>query len=1104
MTSVPSRSGAEPKFAEERILEYCRIRYPEDFALTAAELSHIRLSYLPTRTFVAEADLRDVEADLGAGLVMEERPGERGPYYVLSGARYDVYANHSIARDSKYAIADVSSIKPRRRLARRLSVRPASVVFHDKRQEAHCDLASLLTVMTDGLTTVRRRQMLRQRLLRDIDTPKTPAQPLGDLPSRVSRHYAALRMMLDLIAQRSRVEGATVATGVVMGLRMDEVYVRLTKSSAEFAESRPIEVAVAGHADRQVRTRLQSIEDYEGDLVLCLSPPKGIALAAGTEVRLRQDGRFALRRHRDALDAFLAGTVEGDWENLALLLCRPRDLPPFEVRPLQRYLTETGSQFNEQQRDAVAGALSSPHAFLVQGPPGTGKSSVITELVLQLIARGERVLLVAPMHVAVDEVLGRIADLPGVFALRVAGDDRKVREDLHRLLPDQVAQEYLRAARTPAGSRARLWQSQLDRLAEQDRLIGAYLTAVDRANLVRNDRTDVEAGYTAWCMDNDRAVTAVTNRLRDADGALAGLAGAIVAAEVRRNTLWAQLSAISGGRRLLSRVRAFFAVTDPVAELATAYQASAGHFERLRRDQLLWARHRESARVELERLHQAHAQRYQAHLAGLASHDSAVLAADRQQVAAGAALAAGTGEDPVQREVEGWRTVRGSAQAWIRRLGHRLVLERRWFELSELDTAAADPGSGLADQFEAELRQAANVVCATTTGVVSADLGDADFDTLIVDEASRVVDSEFLIGAIRARRWVLVGDQQQLPPYVEQADEHHLHALTALHLADREGVDTEVAVRRLAELWREDETMHTFRTTSVEQTAARLRGARHWPTYRHSFRRHLHEMADHSQPAERTVLDAMRQHLVRSLFERCAEDMPDGLFVALRLQHRSIDPIASLVRQPVYKGQYDTPPDGVDVQPLVVSSFGTPVVFVDTSARGRRAEDHLVGHGFENQLEAAWVRKICVQLNRSVDLLGEAGVSVSVLTFYQHQSRRIREVLGHPGYADFSALKFRVVDVIDRIQGQQSDVVVISFCRARLSRKAPREHYGAWLQDLRRLNVAVTRARRGLFLVGHADTLRRLNGVPAAEEFYRHLFEQIQTNPAAMTMVHDL
>jgi hypothetical protein len=206
----------------------------------------------------------------------------------------------------------------------------------------------------------------------------------------------------------------------------------------------------------------------------------------------------------------------------------------------------------------------------------------------------------------------------------------------------------------------------------------------------------------------------------------------------------------------------------------------------------------------------------------------------------------------------------------------------------------------------------------------------------------------------------------------------------------------------------------------------------------------------------------------------------------------------------VYAGGYREPDGGSAVVPLILPAFGAPVVFADTSAHGGRARDERLGHGFRNRLEAQWVRRICVQLNAASAGTDGPRPTVSVLSFYRHQARLIREVLNAPGYVDFPALDFRVVDVIDRIQGQQSDVVILSFCRAAPGRRELRENYGAWLQDIRRLNVAVTRARRALFLVGHGETLRRLRGVPEAEAFYRHLFDQFRERPDVMTVVRDL
>ena len=59
---------------------------------------------------------------------------------------------------------------------------------------------------------------------------------------------------------------------------------------------------------------------------------------------------------------------------------------------------------------------------LIQGPPGTGKTRVICEIVRQAVQQGQRVLLAAPTHVAVDNVLERIGATDEVCPIRCASE----------------------------------------------------------------------------------------------------------------------------------------------------------------------------------------------------------------------------------------------------------------------------------------------------------------------------------------------------------------------------------------------------------------------------------------------------------------------------------------------------------------------------------------------------------------------------------------------------------------------------------------------------------------------------------------------------------
>lgn len=72
-------------------------------------------------------------------------------------------------------------------------------------------------------------------------------------------------------------------------------------------------------------------------------------------------------------------------------------------------LTFTNPSLNDSQKDAIKFALASPDLALIHGPPGTGKTSTIVELVLQLLQKGQRVLVCGPSNISVDNIVERLA-----------------------------------------------------------------------------------------------------------------------------------------------------------------------------------------------------------------------------------------------------------------------------------------------------------------------------------------------------------------------------------------------------------------------------------------------------------------------------------------------------------------------------------------------------------------------------------------------------------------------------------------------------------------------------------------------------------------------
>lgn len=103
----------------------------------------------------------------------------------------------------------------------------------------------------------------------------------------------------------------------------------------------------------------------------------------------------------------------------------------YEVPEEWYVLKDSGFPGTITQRNFVQKALATPDFVLLEGPPGSGKTTAILELILQLVARGQRVLLAASTHVAIDNVLERIPEDSLVVPVRI-GRNESVGEGVTR------------------------------------------------------------------------------------------------------------------------------------------------------------------------------------------------------------------------------------------------------------------------------------------------------------------------------------------------------------------------------------------------------------------------------------------------------------------------------------------------------------------------------------------------------------------------------------------------------------------------------------------------------------------------------------------------
>lgn len=81
-------------------------------------------------------------------------------------------------------------------------------------------------------------------------------------------------------------------------------------------------------------------------------------------------------------------------------------------------VTWFNSNLNDSQREAILFSLYARHLAVIHGPPGTGKTTTLTEVIMQLVTRGQKVFVFAPSNVAVDNIFKQLLNASQVAAAR--------------------------------------------------------------------------------------------------------------------------------------------------------------------------------------------------------------------------------------------------------------------------------------------------------------------------------------------------------------------------------------------------------------------------------------------------------------------------------------------------------------------------------------------------------------------------------------------------------------------------------------------------------------------------------------------------------------
>ena len=273
-----------------------------------------------------------------------------------------------------------------------------------------------------------------------------------------------------------------------------------------------------------------------------------------------------------------------------------------------------------------------------------------------------------------------------------------------------------------------------------------------------------------------------------------------------------------------------------------------------------------------------------------------------------------------------------------------------------------------------------------------------------------------------------------------------------------------------------------FGTVFIDEAAQALEAAC-WIPIRRASR--VIFAGDHCQlPPTVKSLEALKGGLGITLMERIVKNKPECVSL-LQVQYRMNDEIMQFSSDYFYHGQMKSAPE---VAHRLIHEGDAPILWFDTSAIN-------LGEDERQDFREQFIGESFGRVNK-----GEADLTLSLLQIYFQRigkqrvlDDRIDVGIISPYRAQVQYLKRQIkkrnffkpfrhlisVNTVDGFQGQERDVILISMVRANDAGQI------GFLRDLRRMNVAITRARMKLFILGDAPTLTR-------HPFYKQLFDYIQ------------
>jgi superfamily I DNA and/or RNA helicase len=329
---------------------------------------------------------------------------------------------------------------------------------------------------------------------------------------------------------------------------------------------------------------------------------------------------------------------------------------------------------------------------------------------------------------------------------------------------------------------------------------------------------------------------------------------------------------------------------------------------------------------------------------------------------------------------------------------------------------------GLAEEWRQRFGQSADfhgafisncdLVGGTCLGVATYALQSVDFDLCVVDEASKAAPTEILVPMAKSKKWIVVGDPNQLPPFADESKEAR------------------------AELTHNELTMDQIK---------------------------------------RTLLD----HFI--------DTVPASNKVSLSTQHRMTKAIGDLVSECFYQGLLKNVNTTTCKWLAKALALPAPVTWIDTAKLTERSEKWHRGT-WVNPAEVDAVADLLVRLELAASKRG-APYTVVLLSGYGGQIAAFERMLASKKRT-LPNLQIEAATV-DSYQGREADIAVYSVTRSNSEGRI------GFLRERERLNVALSRAKLGLAIVGDSVFCGGVRG----ENPFADVLSYMRANPDSCVFV---